>query len=139
WVAPGRVVKRRVAPKALVAMKERVREITARNGGRSIAVVIAELRRYLAGWKQYFRLAETPRVFNALDEWVRHRMRLVQLKQWKRGTTIYRELKRLGTDEDVARQVAGNSRRWWNNSSLLLNTALPTSYYDRAGLPRLAG
>jgi len=31
-----------------------------------------------------------------------------------------------------------NSRRWWKNSSMLLNVALPTSYYDRAGVPRLA-
>jgi hypothetical protein len=139
WVAPGRKVKRRVASKALAAMRERVREITARNGGRSMDRVIEELRSYLRGWKEYFRLAETPRVLSDLDEWIRHRLRLVQLKQWKRGTTIYRELRRLGTNEDAARQVAGNSRRWWKNSSMLLNTALPTSYYDRTGVPRLAG
>jgi RNA-directed DNA polymerase len=139
WVTVGRKVKRRVAPRALEAMKQRVREITDRNGGRSMVTVFAELRSYLAGWKQYFRLAETPRVFGDLDEWIRHRLRLVQLKQWKRGTTIYREMKRLGANEDAARQVAGNSRRWWKNSSMLLNVALPTSYYDRAGVPRLAG
>jgi len=139
WYAKGSVVKRRVAPKALEAMKERVREITTRNGGRSLKTVMAELRSYLAGWKQYFRLAETPRVFGDLDEWVRHRLRQVQLKQWKRGTTIYREMKRLGATEDAAREVAANSRRWWKNSSMLLNTALPTSYYDRMGVPRLAG
>lgn len=139
WVAPGRKVKRRVAPKALAAMKDRVRQITARNGGRSIAAVIAELRSYLSGWKQYFRLAETPGVLRALDEWIRHRLRLVQLKQWKRGTTIYREMRRLGASERDAREVAGNSRRWWKNSSILLNFALPTSYYDRAGVPRLSG
>lgn len=139
WVAKGGVIKRRVAPKALAAMKERVREITTRNGGRSTERVIAELRSYLAGWKAYFRLAETPRVFRGLDEWIRHRLRLVQLKQWKRGTTIYRELKRLGANEDAARQVAANSRRWWRNSGMLLHVALPTSYYDRAGVPRLAG
>ena len=139
WVAAGRKVKRRVAPKALEAMKQRVREITDRNGGRSMRTVFAEVRSYLAGWKEYFRLAETPRVFSDLDEWIRHRLRLVQLKQWKRGTTIYREMKRLRAVEDVARQVAGNSRRWWKNSSMLLNVALPTSYYDQAGVPRLAG
>lgn len=68
WYAQGGVVKRRVAPKVLLAMKERVREITARNGGRPIAVVVTELRGYLAGWKQYFRLGDTPSVFNGLDE-----------------------------------------------------------------------
>jgi len=96
WVAKGGVIKRRVAPKALAAMKDRVRGITTRNGGRSVKRVIAELRSYLTGWKAYFRLAETPRVLSDLDEWIRHRLRLVQLKQWKRGTTIYREMKRLG-------------------------------------------
>jgi group II intron reverse transcriptase/maturase len=139
WVAPGRKVKRRVAPKALAAMKDRVREITNRNGGRSIDRVIGDLRSYLTGWKEYFRLAETPRVFSDLDEWIRHRLRLVQLKQWKRGTTVYREMTRLGASEHDARGVAANSRRWWKNSSMLLNFALPPSYYDRAGVPRLAG
>src|SRR5438093_4949906 len=49
WTAPGKVINRRVAPKALQAMKERVRQLTARNGGRSIGRVVAELRRYLVG------------------------------------------------------------------------------------------
>jgi len=83
-------------------------------------------------------LAETPRVFRELDEWIRHRLRMVQLKQWKRGRTIYREMKRLGANEDAARQVAANSRRWWRNSAKLLNSALPTSFYDEEGVPRLA-
>ena len=137
WVAPGRKAKRRVAPKALAAMKERVREITARNGGRSMDRVLAELRGYLVGWKEYFRLAETPQLLSVVDEWIRHRLRMAQLKQWKRGTTTYREMKRLGANEVAARTVAANSRRWWKNSGMLLGTALPTSYYDRMGVPRL--
>lgn len=138
WVAKGKVVKRRVAPKALTKMKQRVRKITRRSGGRSLRAVAAELRRYLLGWKGYFRLAETPRIFRDLDEWIRHRLRQLQLKQWKRGTTIYREMRRLGANETAARRVAGNSRRWWANSALLLNTALPTRYFDALGVPRLA-
>ncbi len=139
WYARGGEVRRRVAPKALEAMKERVRAITARNGGRSMKRVIAELRSYLTGWKAYFRLAETPKALREFDEWIRHRLRLVQLKQWKRGRTIYRELKRLGATEDAARLAATDPRRWWNHSSHLLNLALSTSYYDRMGVPRLAG
>lgn len=80
WVAPGRVVKRRVARKALAAMKERVRVITRRTRGRSLAQVAADLRSYLAGWKAYFRLADTPRIFSDLDEWIRHRLRAIHLK-----------------------------------------------------------
>ena len=97
WVAPGRVVKRRVSAKTLAALKDKVRSITRRTGGRSIEQVVEELGGYLAGWKQYYRLADTPRVFAQLDEWLRHRLRAVHLKHWKRGKTIYRELRRRGS------------------------------------------
>jgi hypothetical protein len=139
WYAKGGEVRRRVAPKALEAMKERVRVITTRNGGRSIRAVIAEVRSYLAGWKRYFRLADTPRVFSALDEWIRRRLRLVQLKQWKRGTTVYRELRARGVPERVSRAAAAHATRWWRTAAHgALHTALPTSFYDRMGVPRLA-
>ena len=52
--------------------------------------------------------------------------------------TIYRELKVLGASEDVARQVAANSRRWWRNSDRLLKTVLTIAYFDRLGVPRLS-
>jgi RNA-directed DNA polymerase len=103
-----------------------------------MAAVMKELKEYLTGWKQYFRRAETPGIFEDLDGWVRHRLRQVQLRQWKRGTTVYRELRRRGAAEEVARKVAANSRRWWKNSGMALTMVLPTRYYDNLGVPRLA-
>ncbi len=78
-------------------------------------------RGYVLGWKAYFRLAQTPGVFRALDEWLRHRLRALQLKHWRRGTTMYRELLALGASEPDARRVAANSRCWWRNSCRALN------------------
>jgi RNA-directed DNA polymerase len=139
WYAKGSEVRRRVAPKALAAMKDRVREITARNGGRSMERVLEELRSYLVGWKEYFRLADTPRVLRELDEWIRHRLRLVQLKQWKRGTTVFRELRARGVSQHAAAMAALFARNWWRASGhQAFQIALPTSYYDRLGVPRLA-
>ncbi|MFH2204892.1 MAG: group II intron reverse transcriptase/maturase [Elusimicrobiota bacterium] len=138
WVAPGRAVKRRVSAKALAALKSRIRAITRRTGGRSIEQVVSELRRYLVGWKQYYRLAETPRIFAQLDEWLRHRLRAIHLKHWKRGPTIYRELRRRRLPEVAAARVAANGRRWWRNSAMLINAAFPIRYFDELGLPRLA-
>jgi RNA-directed DNA polymerase len=138
WAAKGKSVKRRVAPKAIATMKDRVRQITSRNGGRSLSSVAEELRGYLLGWKAYFRLADTPGIFRVLDEWIRHRLRTLQLKQWKRGTTMYRELRRLGAPEAVARRVATNSRRWTRNACMHLNIALPIAHFDALGVPRLA-
>jgi group II intron reverse transcriptase/maturase len=138
WVAPGRQIRRRIASKALDAMKDRVRLITKRSAGRSMDTRIAELRAYLTGWKNYFQLADTPKVFRELDEWIRHRLRAVQLHQWKRGRTVYRELRSRGTPQDVATKVARFTRRWWRNSAMHLNIALPASHFDALGLPRLA-
>jgi len=137
WVAEGRRIKRRVARKALGAMKERVREITNRNGGRSLPAVAAELKAYLVGWKEYFKLSETPRAFADLDEWIRHRLRCLQLKQWKRGTTVFRELRARGASQKVAARVSANARRWWGNSAKLLNSALSNRFFDELGVPRL--
>jgi group II intron reverse transcriptase/maturase len=139
WVAPGKLVKRRVAPKALKDFKDRVREITSRNSGRSLGKVVEELGSYMRGWKAYFRLADTPGIFHDLDQWIARRLRMVQLKQWKRGTTIYRELRRRGVPERVSRAAAAHGRSWWRIANHgALNTAMPTKYLEGLGLPRLA-
>jgi len=137
WVAPGGKIKRRVADKATAAFKQRVRELTGRSGGRSLEHVVRELRVYVRGWKAYFRLADTPKVWSELDQWVRHRIRAIQLKQWKRGTITYRELMRLGASTDVAAQVAAYTRRWWRNSGMLLNSVLDMKWANQLGIPRL--
>jgi RNA-directed DNA polymerase len=137
WSGRGEI-KCAVAAKPLANFKQRIRQLTGRSGGRSMFDVVERLRRYVLGWRAYFQLAQTPRIWLTLDEWLRHRLRAIQLKHWKRGTTIYRELKALGASESVARQVAGNSRRWWCNSDRLLKTVLTIAYFDRLGVPRLS-
>jgi len=138
WYGSGSVVKRRLAPKALGRMKDRVRLITRRTRGRSLQRVCEDLKGYLQGWKQYFQFVETPGVLARLDEWIRHRLRALQLKQWRRGRTIYRELRRRGLSRDGAAKVAAYGRRWWNNSAMAIHIALPNSLFDELGLPRLA-
>ncbi len=138
WSARGGEVKRRVAPKALTAMKDRVREITRRTRSQSIERVAQDLRSYLTGWKSYFRLADTPKIFRELDKWIRHRIRALHLKHWRHGPTIYRELRARGLSELGATRVASNRRRWWKNSAQLIHVAFPTRYFDQLGIPRLA-
>jgi hypothetical protein len=93
------------------------------------------LRAYLPGWEAYFRLVELPSVFRDLDSWIRHRLRALQLKHWKRGPTIFRELRARGMSPRDARRVAGNASRWWHSSRMLINIALPTKLFDQLGLP----
>jgi group II intron reverse transcriptase/maturase len=91
WRGAGGRLRRRVADKALEAMKSRVREITGRSRGRSVRQVVEELRRYLTGWRAYFRMAETPEIFRQLDEWIRHRLRQIHLKHWKTAQRAHAE------------------------------------------------
>lgn len=139
WVAAGRKVKLRVAPKALKAMKARVRQITSRSGGRSMGQVTGELGQYLRGWRAYFRLADTPGIFTDLDSWIHRRLRALQLKQWKRGRTTFRELCARGLPEWLVKKGAGHGRRWWWAAALgAMHSALPGHYFEELGVPRLA-
>jgi RNA-directed DNA polymerase len=139
WVAAGGVVRRRVAPKALEELKQRVRQITRRNGGRSMAQVTEALGMYLRGWREYFKLAETPGIFADLDGWIHRRLRALQLKHWKRGRTTFRELHARGLPAWLIVKGAGHGRRWWWASAQgAMQTALPGTHFDRLGVPRLA-
>jgi len=62
-------------------------ELKGRSGGRAMARIVDKLRTYMLGWKGYFKYAETPEIWRKLDEWLRHRLRAIQLKHWRRGTT----------------------------------------------------
>jgi len=138
WVAKGKEVKCAVAKKALDNFKARIRQLTRRSGGRSMGQVVERLRPYILGWKAYFGLAQTPKAWRGLDEWLRHRLRAIQLKHWKKPKAIYRELKALGATEEVATRVAGNCHCWWRNSDGVIKTVLTIAYFDRLGVPRLS-
>lgn len=138
WPGRGGQLRFRVARKALDTMKDRIRQLTRRVRGRSLEQVVLDLRSYLLGWRAYFAVSDTPRVFERLDRWIRHRLRAYQLKQWRRPRTVRRELTARGLSPEEVRRVAAGTRRWWYNSRQLLNKALPNVLFDGLGLPRLA-
>jgi RNA-directed DNA polymerase len=132
----GKQVKRRIAPKAVLRFKERIREMTRRTRGSSIEQVAEELNRYLRGWRGYFGFCETPSVLQRLDEWVRRRLRCFLWKQWKRGRTRFKELTTRGVGKDLAAQTAGSPHGPWRLScSPALSIALPKRYFASLGIP----
>jgi RNA-directed DNA polymerase len=135
----GRQTRRRVSPQAVEKTKDRIRELTNRNRGASMATVIKELTLYLKGWMQYFGICQVPRPRRDLDQWIRSRLRLLQVKQWKRGTTAYRGLVALGVPDELAVHTAKRLRSWWRVAHYTgMQLAMSASYFDRLGLPRLA-
>ena len=136
----GSEPRRRIAPKAVLRFKERVRELTQRTRGVSVERMAEDVARYLRGWIGYFGKCETTKVLENLEEWVRHRLRSVIWKQWRRGTIRYRELCHRGVNGRLAAKTAGSSHGPWRLShSRALDVALPIAYFDSLGIPRLTG
>ena len=85
-----------------------------------------------SGWRR------PPHAMRDLDGWLRRRLRAVQLKQWKRGITIFRELRKLGASVDQAAIIAGGARRWWNTSGGAAHFVLTVAHFDRLGIPKFS-
>ena len=130
--------KRRIAPKVLLRCKQKIRTLTRRTRGISLEQMLKELTAYLRGWKSYFGYCQTPSLLQTLDQWIRHRLRSMIWKQWKRGPARYAKLRQLGVGKDLAAQTAGSPHGPWRlASSPALQYALPIAYFDALGLPRL--
>lgn len=127
--------RRCIAPQALARFKQRVRELTSRTGGRSLAQVIPRLSRYLIGWRGYFGFCETPTELRSLDRWIRRRLRAIVWKQWKYGTTRFAELRRRGIRKELAAKAAGSPHGVWRLSqSPALSMAFPNVFFRDHGL-----
>jgi RNA-directed DNA polymerase len=134
----NREPKRRIAPKAVLRFKEKVRELTRRTRGVKVEKMAEELGRYLRGWIGYFGQCQTPSVLQGLEEWTRRRLRSVIWKQWKRGSVRFVELRKRGVSKDLAAQTAGSAHGPWRlANSPALAIALPNAYFDSLGIPRL--
>ena len=128
--------RRRIAPKAIARFKERIREQTSRTRGISLVQMVKEVATYLRGWLGYFGDCQTPSVLRRLDAWLRRRLRSMVWKQWKRGRTRFRELRKRGVGKDLAAQTAGSPHGPWRlANSPALNIALPNAYLAGLGLP----
>jgi RNA-directed DNA polymerase len=130
--------KRRIAPKALLRCKQKIRERTRRTRGVSLEQMTKELAAYLRGWKSYFGFCQTPSLLKTLDKWIRHRLRSMIWKQWKHGKQRYAKLRQRGVGKALAAQTAGSPHGPWRlANSPALAVALPNAYFASLGLPHL--
>jgi RNA-directed DNA polymerase len=135
----GKEPRRRIAPQALSRFRSKVRQLTRRTTGNSLAQTIKELSCYLVGWRAYFGFCQTPSVLRELDQWTRRRLRAIAWRQWRRGRTRFAELRRRGVGPDLAAQTAGSPHGPWRlSNSPALNIALPNAFLHSLRLALLA-
>jgi len=127
-----------VAPQAQRRFREGVRARTRRNAGRSVHRVIEELSVYLRGWAGYFRLSAEGGYWRRIAGWVGHRVRAIVLRHWRTSANAYRQARRLGASDHMARAVAHHRRRWWFTSGHAMNAVVPRRQLTAWGLYDLA-
>ena len=132
WVRLG------VAAQSLQRLRARVRDLTRVTVGRSLEQVAQDLRKLIPGWCAYYSLIQTPSVFTRLNGWLRTRLRVLRLRQWRRGPRIYRELRALGADDSLARRAASLRQGWWGTVRTGLRPILTVRYFDELGVPRFS-
>jgi group II intron reverse transcriptase/maturase len=130
--------KLKVAAQSVMRFKSRLRELFRIGRGRRLARLIEELRPKMIGWVSYFRKSEVRVAFEALDQWIRRKLRAILWRQWKRNWTRARELERRGLAHDRAWISATCGRGpWWNAGASHMNQAVPTRTLSQLGLPSL--
>lgn len=130
--------KLRIAPESRKRQKDKIRAVLQGARGRNLKTVIDELNPILRGWAAYFKLTETRRALEEMDGWIRHKLRCILWRQWKRPYTRAKNLMKAGLTEERAFRSAFNQRGpWWNSGASHMNQAFPKSFFDRLGLVSL--
>ena len=107
----------RVHPKSVTKMKNRIRELTNRSNGWGNEYRAIRLTQFIRGWVNYFGMADMKALLTRTDEWLRHKIRAIYWKQWKKVKTRYRKLKELGMKEEYIQWHAAMRQGIWNCSS----------------------
>lgn len=132
--------KLKIAEPSRKRFGDKIRKALKAGRGRNLKRVIEELNPMLRGWMAYFRLNQQYGVLEEFDQWIRHKLRALLWRQWKRAQTRARNLMRCGIGKVRAWQSATNGRGpWWNGGASHMNQAYPKSWFDLMGLVSLLG
>ena len=124
----------RIHPKSVQKMRARIKELTWRSNGWGNAQRKDKLRQFIIGWIHYFKLADMEKLLIKTDEWYRRRLRMVIWKQWKRISTKYSNLIKLGVKKSYAWQWANTRKGYWHTAgTYILSTTITIARLRKAG------
>ena len=124
----------RIHPKSIAKMRSKVKELTARSNGVGNENRARQLRRYIMGWINYFKIADMKSLLLGTDEWMRRRIRMILWKQWKRVRTRLKMLETLGIVRQKAWEYANTRKGYWRiSNSPILSQSLKNEVLERLG------
>ncbi|MPW27377.1 group II intron reverse transcriptase/maturase [Alkalibaculum sp. M08DMB] len=119
-----------INPKRVNRFKDRIREITKRNAGKKLELIIEELNRYLRGWINYYRVANIKSFVKQQMGWIRRRLRMIKMVQWKTYKPMHKLMKKKGIKITEKMDV----KRWKNSNVYIIHRLLPNKYFEELGL-----
>src|SRR5690554_6928099 len=110
--------------------RDKNRRITKRNKRKPIAKTIVELNRYLRRWINYYRVANIKVFTSKQMSWIRRRLRMIKMVQWKTYKPMHKLMKRKGFRIKEKMDV----KRWKNSKTQIIHMLLPNKYFEELGL-----
>ncbi len=132
----GKKPKIRVPGETVKRFKSKMKQLFRKARGRNVGSFIREdLTPSIRGWINYYKLTETKQFAEELDGWIRHKLRNIIWRQWKRPRTRYNNMLKRGLTEERAKASAFNGRgAWWNSGASHMNQCFKKKYFDTIGL-----
>lgn len=126
----------RIHSKSVTKMKNKIRELTDRSNGWGNEYRALKLTQFIRGWVNYFGMADMKSLLQSNDEWLRHRIRAIYWKQWKKVKTKFKELKKLGVEKEKAWICVNmRNRNWYCSGYFVLQTAFNNKKLCELGYP----
>ena len=124
----------RIHRKSVSKMKEKLKQLTSRSNGWGNERRKLALRQYIIGWVNYFKLADMQDQLKQTDGWYRRRLRMVIWKQWKRISTKFKNLQKLGIDKYTAWKWSNTRKGYWHIAkSYILSRTITNERLKLAG------
>lgn len=120
-----------VNPKRIKRFKDKIRKKTVRGIGRKLEDIIKDLNPVLRGWINYYRVANIKSLIRDLMRWIRRRLRMIKLRQWKSYKAMHKEMRKQG--------IKGNGEKMavtkWKNSNIhIVHMLLPNKVFEDLNL-----
>jgi len=125
----------RVSPKSIKKFKEKIRALTPRNSGENLSMQIWDASQVMRGFANYFRIGQAKTLFQRLMSWIRRRLRMKQMREWKSWKKLHKQLRRIGYRGDFEKI---SMSRWRNSNCQLIHQALPSRWFTDMGLYDMA-
>ena len=123
-----------INPKRLRRFKDKLRELTRRNQPTPLEVIIKRMNPVLRGWINYYGIADIKGLLQDLMSWIRRRLRMVRMKQWKTYKKMHKELRRKGIKHNDEKM---NVTLWKNSKVHIIHQLMPNVYFEDLGLTDL--